>query len=75
MDVLDDMPVLVRLADETPELYVVIRPDEYADLQRRVHVRTCVLDRRPLPEPKIGDLITRQPWPELWLAGVNEACR
>jgi 4-amino-4-deoxy-L-arabinose transferase-like glycosyltransferase len=69
-----DMSALVRRAESTPEMYLVIRPAEYNDFRSRTKAPTCVLDRRPLPEAKISAVLSRQPWPELLLVGVN-ACR
>jgi 4-amino-4-deoxy-L-arabinose transferase-like glycosyltransferase len=70
-----DIPSLARRAEAVDDMYVVIRPAEYDLFRTQTRVTTCVLDRRPLFEDKIANVLRHQPWPELLLVGVGSACR
>ncbi len=70
-----DMPSLQALVASTPELFVLMKPDEYEDLRQRVSTPLCVIDSRPIPEVKIGTLLGRAPWPQLLLVGASDECR
>jgi 4-amino-4-deoxy-L-arabinose transferase-like glycosyltransferase len=69
-----DIPSLARRAEATTEMYLVIRPAEYDMFRNEAQVSSCVLDRRPLFEAKIANVLRREPWPELLLIGVGGAC-
>jgi len=66
---------LANLAKSTPELYVLLRPDDYAELRSLTTAPTCVVDHRPLFDVKLNALVARQSWPEVYLVGVGKACR
>ncbi len=55
-----------------------IKPEDFEDFRPRIASSTCVLARAPLFDvgtAKIGAILARDPWPELWLIGVGRACR
>jgi 4-amino-4-deoxy-L-arabinose transferase-like glycosyltransferase len=75
VDTVRNIPQLVELAASTPELFIVMKPDEYDDFRARVSTPTCVLDRRTMFADKLLAIVARKPWPELWLVGSRDACR
>jgi 4-amino-4-deoxy-L-arabinose transferase-like glycosyltransferase len=69
-----DIPSLAGRAEAASEMYLVIRPAEYDIFRTQAQVSSCVLDRRPLFEAKMANVLRREPWPELLLVGVGAAC-
>ena len=72
-----DMPTLVGRAQQVPEMYVLMRPDEYQDFHRAagaVGVTACIASRHTLFEAKLRNVLEGRPWPEIYLAGVGEGC-
>lgn len=73
-----DMPTLLTRVQQVPEMYVLINPGEYADLQRLLEptgIAVCVAARQTLFEAKLKNVLEGRPWPEIYLAGTGEACR
>lgn len=73
-----DMPTLLARVQQVPEMYVLINPGEYADLQRLLEptgITVCVAARQTLFEAKLKNVLEGRPWPEIYLAGTGEACR
>jgi 4-amino-4-deoxy-L-arabinose transferase-like glycosyltransferase len=48
-------------------IYATISADDYQELAARIGSRTCVLERRPTFDVKLGQILARQPLPELLL--------
>ncbi len=72
-----DMETLARRVQEVPEMYVLINPGEYADLQRVIAptgIAVCIAARQTLFEAKLKNVLDGRPWPEVYLAGTGEAC-
>ncbi len=71
-----DLPAMTALVDREPSLYIVLRPDAYEELARATAARLCVIDRRPLPvfDAKLSEILSGD-LPQIWLAGVKDACQ
>ncbi len=48
-------------------IYATISADDYQELAARIASRTCVVERRPTFDVKLGQILARQPLPELLL--------
>jgi hypothetical protein len=66
----DPAPLLDRLRG-VEEYYLVLPAGDYDALASRLPGPTCVLERRPLFDVKLRNVIAREPLPELVLA-TNE---
>jgi 4-amino-4-deoxy-L-arabinose transferase-like glycosyltransferase len=69
---------LADRANQVPEMYVLMRPNEYADFQvvaGQKGVTTCIVERRTLFEAKLKLVLEGKPWPEVYLVGTQGACR
>jgi 4-amino-4-deoxy-L-arabinose transferase-like glycosyltransferase len=53
-------------------IYATISADDYQELASRIRSRTCVVERRPTFDVKLGQVIARQPLPELLL--ITNVC-
>jgi len=71
-----DIETITKLMAEQSSMYVVLQPLEYEELSRSATARLCVIEKRarPLFDAKVRDIVARK-LPEVWLAGVNDACR
>ncbi len=72
-----DMPTLLTRARQVPEMFVLLRPDEFADFQRQAQadgLTTCLASRHTLFEAKLRNVLEGKPWPEIYLAGTGTAC-
>jgi hypothetical protein len=48
-------------------VYATLSADDYAALAPRIASRTCIIDRRPTFDVKLGSILAREPLPELLL--------
>jgi 4-amino-4-deoxy-L-arabinose transferase-like glycosyltransferase len=48
-------------------VYATLSADDYAELAPRIASRTCIVDRRPTFDVKLGSILAREPLPELLL--------
>ncbi len=71
--IFDDPAALVEKMREAREYYLVLRTPEYEELRGSFPVPTCVIDRRPLFEVRLKDVLARKSLPELVL--VTNRCR
>ncbi len=71
-----DLESMTRLVDQQTSLYVLLRPNEFSELQTATSARLCVIDRRPMPvfDAKLSEILSGN-LPEIWLAGVKDACQ
>lgn len=73
-----DLPTLLARARVAPEMYILMRPHEYADFERAVQdqsLATCIVQRQTLFEAKLKLVLDGTPWPEVYLVGTGAACR
>ena len=71
------LAALVDRARAVPEMYVLMSPFEYGDLERAVKayaLPVCVVERRTLFEAKLKFVLEGNPWPEALLVGTGAAC-
>lgn len=72
-----DLPPLVARAHDAPEMYILMRPHEYADFERVAReeaIDICIVERRTLFEAKLKLVLNGTPWPEVFLVGTGSAC-
>jgi hypothetical protein len=72
-----DLASLVDRTRAVPEMYVLMRPHEYADFERVATAQSlavCIVERRTLFEAKLKLVLDGTPWPEVFLAGTGAAC-
>jgi hypothetical protein len=72
-----DLASLIERAKAVPEMYVLMRPHEYADFEpaaRTQGLTACIVERRTRFEAKLKLVLEGKPWPEVFLAGVGGAC-
>jgi 4-amino-4-deoxy-L-arabinose transferase-like glycosyltransferase len=72
-----DMETLIKRVQQVPEMYVLINPAEYGDLQRVLAptgIAVCIAARQTLFEAKLKNVLEGRPWPEIYLAGTGAAC-
>ena len=72
-----DMQTLVARVHQVPAMYVMMRPNHYAELQARaapLGIPTCIVSRHTLFEAKLKNVLSGDPWPELLLVGTRAAC-
>jgi 4-amino-4-deoxy-L-arabinose transferase-like glycosyltransferase len=67
-----DPAALVEAMRVTKEYYLVLRATEYENLRQEFPGPTCVIDRRPLFEVKLKNVLARESLPELLL--VTNRC-
>jgi 4-amino-4-deoxy-L-arabinose transferase-like glycosyltransferase len=67
-----DPAALVDAMRATKEYYLVLRATEYENLRQEFPGPTCVIDRRPLFEVKLKNVLARESLPELLL--VTNRC-
>lgn len=67
----DPVPLLEQMRAAN-EYYVVLRAADYENLGPKFPGSTCVIDRRPLFEVKLRNVLAREPLPELLL--VTNKC-
>jgi 4-amino-4-deoxy-L-arabinose transferase-like glycosyltransferase len=68
---------LVERARVVPEMYILMRPHEYADFGPAATSRgltVCIVERRTLFEAKLKLVLDGTPWPEVYLVGTGAAC-
>jgi 4-amino-4-deoxy-L-arabinose transferase-like glycosyltransferase len=70
--IFDDPAFLVERARKSREYYLVMRANEYEALRPELPGPTCVIDRRPLFDAKLKNMLAREPLPELVL--VTNRC-
>jgi 4-amino-4-deoxy-L-arabinose transferase-like glycosyltransferase len=70
--IFEDPSILVETMRGAKEYYVVLRAEEYENLHPEFPGPTCVIDRRPLFEVKLKNVLAREPLPELLL--VTNRC-
>jgi 4-amino-4-deoxy-L-arabinose transferase-like glycosyltransferase len=71
------LAALVDRAHAVPEMYVLMRPHEYADFEpaaRAKGLTYCIVERRTLFEAKLKLVLEGRPWPEVFLVGTGAAC-
>jgi 4-amino-4-deoxy-L-arabinose transferase-like glycosyltransferase len=71
------LAALVERARTAPEMYVLMRPHEYADFEpaaKTQAVAVCIVERRTLFEAKLKLVLDGTPWPEVFLVGTGAAC-
>jgi hypothetical protein len=70
------MEAMSALIDSEPRLYVMARPNDIQEIRARNIVPLCVIDKRKLPvfDAKLSEL-TSGKLPEIWLAGIKNACK
>jgi 4-amino-4-deoxy-L-arabinose transferase-like glycosyltransferase len=72
-----DMPTLVGLIATSESTYILLRPNEFAELEARAGIQgltTCLVSRHTLFEAKMKNVLEGRPWPEVFLAGAQGAC-
>jgi 4-amino-4-deoxy-L-arabinose transferase-like glycosyltransferase len=72
-----DLPALLARARVAPEMYILMRPHEYADFEpaaRDQLLGTCIVQRQTLFEAKLKLVLDGTPWPEVYLVGTGAAC-
>ncbi len=72
-----DLSTLLDRARSAPEMYVLLRPHEYADFERAARAQAltvCIVQRQTLFEAKLRLVFAGTPWPEVYLAGTGAAC-
>ena len=73
-----DLPALLARARVAPEMYILMRPHEYADFERAAAesaLVTCIVQRQTLFEAKLKFVLDGTPWPEVYLVGTGSACQ
>jgi 4-amino-4-deoxy-L-arabinose transferase-like glycosyltransferase len=70
--IFEDPAALVDSMRKSKEYYVVLRASDYENLKAEFPGPTCVIDRRPLFEAKLKNVLAREPLPELLL--VTNRC-
>ena len=73
-----DLPALLTRARVAPEMYILMRPHEYADVERAApdqSIVTCIVQRQTLFEAKLKLVLNGTPWPEVYLVGTGAACQ
>jgi 4-amino-4-deoxy-L-arabinose transferase-like glycosyltransferase len=71
------LAALVERARVVPEMYILMRPHEYADFGPAATSRgltVCIVERRTLFEAKLKLVLDGTPWPEVYLVGTGAAC-
>ena len=68
-----DPESFVRAVLVPDHVYAVLSADDYAALAPQIGRRTCVIDRRPTFDVKLGSVLAREPLPELLL--ISNRCR
>ncbi|MCR4374342.1 MAG: hypothetical protein NUW22_05790, partial [Acidobacteria bacterium] len=71
-----DLPALLARARVAPEMYILMRPHEYADFEpaaRDESLVTCIVQRQTLFEAKLKLVFDGTPWPEVYLVGTRAA--
>jgi 4-amino-4-deoxy-L-arabinose transferase-like glycosyltransferase len=72
-----DATTMTQLIDREPGLYVMARPGDIREISERNAVPICVIEKRKLPvllEAKLSEIAGHR-LPEIWLAGIKDACR
>lgn len=72
-----DLPALLARARVAPEMYILMRPHEYAGFERAARdeaLGTCIVQRQTLFEAKLKLVLDGTPWPEVYLVGTGTAC-
>jgi 4-amino-4-deoxy-L-arabinose transferase-like glycosyltransferase len=73
-----DLASLLARAHEVPEMYVLMRPHEYADFElaaTKQSLPTCIVQSQTLFEAKLKLVLDGTPWPQVYLVGTRDACR
>ncbi|MEO6222269.1 MAG: glycosyltransferase family 39 protein [Vicinamibacterales bacterium] len=71
------LAALVDRARVVREMYVLMRPHEYAEFEQAAQAQAltvCIVERRTLFEAKLTLVLDGRPWPEVFLAGTGAAC-
>ncbi len=68
----DDPPFVHAILSER-HVYAVLSADDYRSLAPQIAGRTCIIDRRPIFEVKLRQVLARQPLPELLL--ITNRCK
>ncbi|MBM3751991.1 MAG: glycosyltransferase family 39 protein [Acidimicrobiia bacterium] len=72
-----DMQTLVARVHQVPAMYIMMRPNHYAELQARafpLDIPTCIISRHTLFEAKLKNVLSGEAWPQLLLVGTRAAC-
>ena len=72
-----DLRPLIERARSVPEMYILMRPHEYADFEpaaRAQSIEPCIVQRQTLFEAKLKLVLEGVPWPEVYLVGTGAAC-
>jgi 4-amino-4-deoxy-L-arabinose transferase-like glycosyltransferase len=72
-----DLQPLIERARTVPEMYILMRPHEYADFEpaaRAQSIERCIVLRQTLFEAKLKLVLQGRPWPEVYLVGTGAAC-
>jgi len=72
-----DLPPLIERARAVSEMYILMRPHEYADFEpaaRAQSIAPCIVQRQTLFEAKLKLVLDGVPWPEVYLVGTGAAC-
>jgi len=62
-----DPDSFVRAMLAPRRVYATVSADDYRELAPRIASRTCILERRPTFDVKLGNIIAREPLPEILL--------
>jgi 4-amino-4-deoxy-L-arabinose transferase-like glycosyltransferase len=73
VNALFDVEPLIALFRSGKGVYVVLSAENYSDLQPRLGVPTCVLERRPTFDVKLRNVLAQDALPELLL--ISNRCR
>ena len=68
-----DTPSFVAAINSRDRVYGVLTDDDYHALAAEIGSRTCVLNRYPVFNVKLGSVLARAPLPELLL--ISNECR
>ena len=72
-----DLRPLIERARTVPEMYILMRPHEYAAFEpaaRAQSIEPCIVLRRTLFEAKLKLVLQGRSWPEVFLVGTGAAC-
>ncbi len=71
-----DLEAMTRIVSEESQMYVLLRPRDFDELRAATTARLCIIDRRPLPvfDAKVSEMLSGK-LPQIWLAGVKDACQ
>lgn len=71
-----DVEAMKRLIDRESSVYVLVQPQDFAELTSVAGGRVCTIDKRPRPliDAKLSEIVA-QKLPQVLLVGVKGACQ